>query len=131
MCLDLLNFLPVSLSQFVDLCILLGCDYCEKIGGLGPSRALKLIKQHHTIEGVMEHVNRKVLVQKAKEIKHCYSWQELSFNCILLWCISEYLNYPFWFHRDFRRQHSDSFDIICSPSSAFKTIFSFFCGTQK
>ncbi|XP_048020445.1 probable flap endonuclease 1 homolog [Megalobrama amblycephala] len=55
----LLEALQLTYKQFVDLCILLGCDYCDKIGGLGPSRALKLIKQHHTIEGVMEHVNRK------------------------------------------------------------------------
>ncbi|XP_051556195.1 probable flap endonuclease 1 homolog isoform X2 [Myxocyprinus asiaticus] len=55
----LLEALQLTHKEFVDLCILLGCDYCDKIGGLGPSRALKLIKEHHTIEGVMEHVNRK------------------------------------------------------------------------
>ncbi|XP_052404730.1 probable flap endonuclease 1 homolog [Carassius gibelio] len=55
----LLEVLQLTYEEFVDLCILLGCDYCDKIGGLGPSRALKLIKQHRTIEGVMEHVNRK------------------------------------------------------------------------
>ncbi|XP_051990882.1 probable flap endonuclease 1 homolog [Xyrauchen texanus] len=57
--LKLLEALQLTHKEFVDLCILLGCDYCDKIGGLGPSRALKLIKEHHTIEGVMEHVNRK------------------------------------------------------------------------
>ena len=46
--------------QFVDLGILLGCDYCDKITGLGPSRALKLIQQHRTIERVMQNINRKV-----------------------------------------------------------------------
>ena len=49
-------------GQFVDLCILLGCDYCEKICGLGPKRALRLIQKHRTIENVVLHVNRKVLV---------------------------------------------------------------------
>lgn len=52
--------LPFHLYQFVDLCILLGCDYCEKIGGLGPKRALSLIKQHRTIECVAQNVNKKV-----------------------------------------------------------------------
>lgn len=47
--------------QFVDLCILLGCDYCEKIAGLGPKRALTLIQKHRTIENVVLHVDRKVL----------------------------------------------------------------------
>ncbi|XP_073705741.1 probable flap endonuclease 1 homolog [Garra rufa] len=55
----LLEAIQLTYKEFVDLCILLGCDYCDKIGGLGPSRALKLIKQHRTIEGVIEHVNRK------------------------------------------------------------------------
>lgn len=47
-------------NQFVDLCILLGCDYCDKIAGLGPKRALTLIQKHRTIENVVLHVNRKV-----------------------------------------------------------------------
>lgn len=92
MCLDLLHFLPVSLSQFVDLCILLGCDYCKKIGGLGPSRALKLIKQHHTIEGVMEHVNRKVLVQKKIYKPKKSSTAKVGRNCVrLLYSIVMYI----------------------------------------
>lgn len=52
-------FLP-PLHQFVDLCILLGCDYCDKIAGLGPKRALTLIQKHRTIDNVVLHINRKV-----------------------------------------------------------------------
>uniref|UniRef100_A0AAR2LE91 XPG-I domain-containing protein n=1 Tax=Pygocentrus nattereri TaxID=42514 RepID=A0AAR2LE91_PYGNA len=55
----LLEALQLTQEEFVDLCILLGCDYCDKITGLGPSRALKLIQQHRTIEHVMQNVNRK------------------------------------------------------------------------
>ncbi|XP_062843785.1 probable flap endonuclease 1 homolog [Trichomycterus rosablanca] len=55
----LLDALQLSQKEFVDLCILLGCDYCEKIGGLGPSRALKLIQKHRTIENVVLNINRK------------------------------------------------------------------------
>lgn len=55
-------FLAIFSHQFVDLCILLGCDYCEKICGLGPKRALTLIQKHRTIENVILHVNRKVFV---------------------------------------------------------------------
>jgi len=32
--------------QFIDLCILLGCDYCDSIKGTRPKRAMGLIKQH-------------------------------------------------------------------------------------
>ncbi|XP_042353712.1 probable flap endonuclease 1 homolog [Plectropomus leopardus] len=54
----LLEKLQISHKEFVDLCILLGCDYCDKIAGLGPKRALTLIQQHRTIENVVLHVNR-------------------------------------------------------------------------
>ncbi|XP_030630354.1 probable flap endonuclease 1 homolog [Chanos chanos] len=55
----LLEALQLTHKEFVDLCILLGCDYCDKICGLGPRRALKLIQEHRTIEEVVLNVNRK------------------------------------------------------------------------
>lgn len=54
----LLRKLNITQKEFVDLCILLGCDYCDKITGLGPKRALALIQKHRTIEEVVLHVNR-------------------------------------------------------------------------
>ena len=42
--------------QFIDLCILCGCDYMEPIKGMGPKTALKLIREHGSIESVMEHI---------------------------------------------------------------------------
>ena len=44
--------------QFIDLCILLGCDYCEKIGGIGRVRAYQLIQEHKTIENILEAIKR-------------------------------------------------------------------------
>lgn len=46
-------------EQFVDLCILLGSDYCETISGIGPKRAIDLIKQHKTIEDILSHIDTK------------------------------------------------------------------------
>lgn len=43
-------------AQFIDLCILCGCDYMEPIKGMGPKTALKLIREHKSLEGVMEHI---------------------------------------------------------------------------
>lgn len=51
-----LEALEMDQKQFVDLCILLGCDYCESIRGVGPVSAFKLIKEHGTIEGVLEFI---------------------------------------------------------------------------
>lgn len=47
--------LEMDRTQFIDLCILLGCDYLDPIKGVGPSTALKLIREHKTLEGVVEH----------------------------------------------------------------------------
>lgn len=49
-----LEGLQLTHEQFVDLCILLGCDYCDSIRGIGPTRALALIRQHGSIEKVLE-----------------------------------------------------------------------------
>jgi flap endonuclease-1 len=40
----------LTMEQFIDLCILLGCDYVPKIPGVGPHRAWEGIKTHKTIE---------------------------------------------------------------------------------
>ncbi|XP_054841921.1 probable flap endonuclease 1 homolog [Eublepharis macularius] len=52
-----LEKLGMTQEQFVDLCILLGCDYCEKIRGLGPKKALKLLQQHGSIEQILQCVS--------------------------------------------------------------------------
>lgn len=45
--------------QFIDFCILLGCDYCESIRGVGPKRALELIAQYKSIEKIIENIDKK------------------------------------------------------------------------
>jgi flap endonuclease-1 len=44
----------LTTTKFIDLCILLGCDYLDPIKGIGPSTALKLIREHKDLEGVVE-----------------------------------------------------------------------------
>ncbi|XP_022610639.1 probable flap endonuclease 1 homolog [Seriola dumerili] len=67
----LLQKLQISHEEFVDLCILLGCDYCDKIAGLGPRRALTLIQKHRTIENVVLNVNR-----KTHPVPHFWKYKE-------------------------------------------------------
>lgn len=38
----------------MDLCILLGCDYLDPVPKVGPSTALKLIREHGSLEKVVE-----------------------------------------------------------------------------
>ncbi|KAI9157505.1 hypothetical protein LWI28_023610 [Acer negundo] len=54
----ILEELNLSMDQFIDLCILSGCDYCESIRGIGGQTALKLIRQHGSIEDILENINK-------------------------------------------------------------------------
>lgn len=54
-----LTLLELTHDQFIDLCILLGCDYCEPIPGVGPVTAYKLIQEHKTLENIINHLKEK------------------------------------------------------------------------
>ena len=45
-------------EQFIDICILCGCDYAGTIRGIGPKRALQLVKEHKTLEKVLESLDK-------------------------------------------------------------------------
>ncbi|KAF9067216.1 PIN domain-like protein [Rhodocollybia butyracea] len=60
-----LEGLDMNMSQFVDLCILLGCDYLEPIKGVGPKSALKLIREYKGLKGVVRHLQAKTAEKKA------------------------------------------------------------------
>jgi len=49
-----LEGLHMDRKQFIDMCILLGCDYVDPIPKVGPNTALKLIREHGTLEKVVE-----------------------------------------------------------------------------
>jgi flap endonuclease-1 len=49
----ILTELGLNYIEFVDLCILCGCDYTTKINGIGPINACKLILKYHTIEEII------------------------------------------------------------------------------
>lgn len=53
-----LKQLDLTWDQFIDVCIMCGCDYCESIKGIGPVKALSLIKQHGTIEELLKHLDQ-------------------------------------------------------------------------
>lgn len=54
-----LDGLGFTREQFVDLCILLGCDYCDSIRGIGPTRAVAMIKEHKDIETILANLDTK------------------------------------------------------------------------
>lgn len=54
---DLLNELELNQEEFVDFCILIGCDYNRKVKvkNIGPVKALDLIKKYKKIENIKEY----------------------------------------------------------------------------
>ncbi|KAL2057652.1 hypothetical protein ABVK25_002036 [Lepraria finkii] len=48
--------LVMDRKQFIDLCILLGCDYVDPIPKIGPSTAVNLIREHGSLEKVVEFI---------------------------------------------------------------------------
>lgn len=74
-----LEEMKLTREQFVDLCILLGCDYSTTINGLGMVGALKMIKEYGSIEEILE-VIEKINTTEDKKKKLTYSesflWKE-------------------------------------------------------
>lgn len=50
-----LNGLNLTQDQFIDLSILMGCDYCDNIKGIGGKKGLELIRKYGSIEKILEH----------------------------------------------------------------------------
>jgi len=55
---SVLEGFELSQEQFVDLCILLGCDYVDKIKGIGPKKAIELVKKHKNIETILDNIDK-------------------------------------------------------------------------
>lgn len=53
-----LEGLNLSHNEFIDLCILMGCDYTDTIRGIGPKRSIELIKQHKSIESILKSIDK-------------------------------------------------------------------------
>lgn len=68
---DLLKELGMTMDEFVDFCILCGCDYCDAIENVGPVKAYNFIKEHKSIERVVEHIQRENK-EKAEAGKQLY-----------------------------------------------------------
>jgi flap endonuclease-1 len=54
-----LKGLELDAESFIDLCILMGCDYCDTIRGIGPKRAFELITKHKSIEEIIKNLDKK------------------------------------------------------------------------
>lgn len=53
-----LEGLGLSADQFVDVCILCGCDYAGTIPKVGPKTALSLVQKHGSLEAVLKALDK-------------------------------------------------------------------------
>ena len=52
---EILRSFDITYDQFVELCILCGCDYCPSINKIGSITAYKLVKTHGCVENFLHH----------------------------------------------------------------------------
>jgi len=65
--------LEISRDQLIDIGILVGTDYNPKgIRGVGPKTALKLVKEHGTLEGVIPHIKDAEFPHPVEEIRELF-----------------------------------------------------------
>jgi len=53
----ILSNLQLTHDEFVDMCILMGCDYTPRLLGIKPMLAYELIIQYHTIENIISSID--------------------------------------------------------------------------
>ena len=50
----LLKDAKLSQNQLIDIAIILGCDYCSSVHGVGPIRSYQLIKEHGSLSNMIK-----------------------------------------------------------------------------
>ena len=55
----IISDIELTHEQFLDFCILCGCDYCPVVPRIGEATAMKLIKTHCNIEEIIEKTKTK------------------------------------------------------------------------
>lgn len=58
---NILKELKINYIEFINLCILLGCDYLPTIRGVGYKTAYKLILKHRSIKEIIKNNNKLVI----------------------------------------------------------------------
>lgn len=82
-----LNEMGITNEQFVDFCILCGCDYIDSIKGIGPKRGLSLIKKFKTIEEIIKNIDHKKyevpdsLTTHLNEVRNIFTNHEVMEEC--------------------------------------------------
>jgi flap endonuclease-1 len=69
----LLATLQITREQLIDLAILVGTDFNDGVKGIGPKKALMLVRQHRCIENMPEEIRRQAgTAETVDEIRRIY-----------------------------------------------------------
>jgi flap endonuclease-1 len=77
---DILKDLEITMDQFIDICILCGCDYTGTISNIGPIKAYNFIKEHERIEKVLEFVDDDNVNNTKKKTKYEYTLDNFKYE---------------------------------------------------
>lgn len=78
-----LDKLEITLDQLIDIAILVGTDYNAGIKGIGPKKALKLIRKQGRIEGVLDEINMDI--KSLAEIRSLFRSPDVTPDYDLKW----------------------------------------------
>ncbi len=83
---DALKDLGVTYEQLIDIGILIGTDFNpDGIKGLGPKTALKLIKEHGTLEAALPHIKNAEFPHPPEQIREIFLHPDVTNNYKLEW----------------------------------------------
>jgi flap endonuclease-1 len=64
----------ISMDEFIDICILLGCDYTDTIEGIGQKKAWELIKQYGSIDELI--TKEKKITESKYKLPNNFRYEE-------------------------------------------------------
>ncbi|KAJ1961677.1 Elongation of fatty acids protein 2 [Dipsacomyces acuminosporus] len=101
---DVLQGLEFNEDQLIDMGIMLGCDYCDSIRGVGPKSGYDLIHEHRAIEEVLklEKIAKGVVEDwpykqarelfRSPEVSDCsadFSWEKPDIEGLVAFLVNE------------------------------------------
>jgi 5'-3' exonuclease len=107
---NILNKLQLNKKQFIDMCLLFGCDYIRPIPRTNPSMLYDIIKKHRTIENAINHIDN----DKCKELLDSYLNAR---NIFMTYSDKEFIPYNFSTKIKNKIDYNNVFNFINSKSN--------------
>ena len=70
---QILTSLDLTKEQFLDLCIMCGCDYNKNVPRIGAEKAYKYLKDYGSIDGIAEKLKIDVSILNHERVRHLFT----------------------------------------------------------